>query len=155
MKINSIESKLSYLEDHSVVTNEEGTSSENLPEETTNDNTPSHTFDETLVGNWTDTEWTLDILPNSTVLFELVDYGNTTKPYLSNAPHLLIGYIENETILISYISNCSKEEYNANPDSVEKTPYNIAYNINREATDSFNLGRTEWINENFSFRRVE
>lgn len=146
-KINSIESKLSYTEEQSATVNEEETTNEN--------NNSYHTFDETLVGSWSDTEWNLDILPDSTVLFEQIDYENRDKvSYLHNAPRLQIGYIENDVILISYTANCSKEEYIANPDSVEKTPYNFTIHINREATDSFNLGRTVWTNENYSFRRV-
>ena len=123
---------------------------------TENDSTQTiatHSFDQTLIGTWSDTEWLLTIMPDSSVYLEQLNYGNNTKSYLSAAPRLYIGYIENSAIMISYKSNVTYEEYSMNSETVEKTAYNVTVTLIREGTDSFKLKSLESQNTNYSFRR--
>ena len=117
--------------------------------------TPVHDFDESLVGEWSDSEWSLQIMEDSTVYFEQESFWNNTKPpYLKSAPRLLIGYIENSNIIISYTSDCTMKEYMENPDAADKKSYYVTVSIVKEAKDSIKIGAIEWLNNNYSFRRV-
>ncbi len=143
IKINSIEVQLKAYDTSLVETNDN------------QESVATHPFDESLVGSWTDTDWKLEIMPDSTVYFELLDNAKT-KSYMSdNTPLLMIGHIENNAILISYRANCSKENYENNPDSIEKEAYNITAYVLREASDSIKIDNIGWQNTNYSFRRIE
>lgn len=113
----------------------------------------THPFPQDLIGTWSDTEWLLTIMPDSSVYIEQLDYENRTKDYLLFAPRLYIGYIENNAIMISYKTDSSYEEYSANPEGVSKEAYNVTVTLRREGTDSFRLESLVSQNGNYSFRR--
>ena len=105
--------------------------------------TPTHPFDQSLVGEWeTDYAW-MTILEDSTLYVEenCNENGSVVNgEIVYEIPYrLYIGYVENYTVVIEKRADCTLEEYLANPDGFEFKDMFNATDLVRPSSDSLKI----------------
>lgn len=146
--VNDLQSQLLNNTDDLITASDTRLEDQQSEEPNTTPSVSTHTFDESLVGDWSNGYWEMKILEDSTFYLDGADYyGQGENKFI------YIGYIENNKLLAEYRVDCSLDEYLSNQEGYIKSEVFETADIVREATNSFQIQSLSNVQPSLSFRR--